>query len=398
MVLLRMLFRLLSRFLKWNKPDHEFVMQDIQEPAQEGGFSSSYAIDPEWTDGILRGKSNMEQLRLMPNLSACFVIKNETDVIEKSLSSLVGLADEIVIVDTGSTDDTLEKIAAWAAAHGYAGRVTLFRVGRKFHDEDGDFDFGQAKEYACTQAAGDYVLWMDGADMVLDPKSLREEFEYNVRRNQYFQITCNTKSAGQSFPRERIFPYKCMKWAGAVHEHLVPTRDLVKIRSDVAVEHQFKERNGSNLERNLRILLKEWNRSPGDSRTCMYIANSYFDLGTYKPENYDLCIPWYERRIYDYSYTEWPEETFKAMENLAKIYLFRKDAQTLDKWACELVSTDPQRREGYYYRMCVAVLKGDKASAMTFMQKCLSYGRRGDFLYWVDPTIYDDEQVRKILA
>ena len=43
----------------------------------------------------------------MPTLSVCMIVKNEENCIERSLQSVQALADEIVIVDTGSTDGTL---------------------------------------------------------------------------------------------------------------------------------------------------------------------------------------------------------------------------------------------------------------------------------------------------
>lgn len=398
MALLRMLWRLLSLFSTRNDPFRETTKPKIKEPALTSGFLSSYSIDEHWPEGISRGRKNMSDLKLYARLSACFAIKNESAVIEKSLDALVGLADEIVIVDTGSTDDTLVKIAAWEITHGYRGRVSVYAVGSKFHDQDGDFDFGAAKAYASEMAVGDYILWLDGADVVQSPAELRQEFEYNVRRHQHFVITCNTKSGGMSFPRERIYPSGSMRWVGRVHETLAPIRKMLNIRSHVEIEHQKKERKGSHLERNLRILMKEWKANSEDSRTCMYIANSYFDMGEFDQSNYDKCIPWYERRVYGYSYTDFPEETFKAMEYLAKIYLFRKDVASLEKWACEMLGVDSKRREGYYYRMCAARLRGDIAGARDYMTRCLSYSRRPDFLYWTDANIYDDAEVMKVIS
>ena len=45
----------------------------------------------------------------MISVSLCMIVKNEEDVLERCLKSVAGLVDEIIIVDTGSTDRTREK-------------------------------------------------------------------------------------------------------------------------------------------------------------------------------------------------------------------------------------------------------------------------------------------------
>lgn len=92
----------------------------------------------------------------MPRLSVLYVIRNEQDLIEKSLKSIQPIADEIVIVDTGSLDKTISicrkfpyvKIFSHAWVH----------------------DFSKTKNYGIKQCTGDWILSMD-ADELLDPAS-----------------------------------------------------------------------------------------------------------------------------------------------------------------------------------------------------------------------------------
>ena len=67
--------------------------------------------------------------------------------IQKCIDS-ISFADEIIIVDTGSTDGTPSRIRQWAKHRKAEKNVKILEVGRKFHDVDGDFDFGAAKTFA----------------------------------------------------------------------------------------------------------------------------------------------------------------------------------------------------------------------------------------------------------
>ena len=79
----------------------------------------------------------------MVSVSLCMIVKNEEDVLERCLESAAGLVDEIIIVDTGSTDRT-RKIAA------------------RFTDKIFDFswrdDFSAARNASFSHASMDYCI------------------------------------------------------------------------------------------------------------------------------------------------------------------------------------------------------------------------------------------------
>lgn len=79
-------------------------------------------------------------------VSACLIVKNEVDHIERCMSSLKGRVDEIVVVDTGSTDKTVE------IAQSYGANV--------FHFDWVD-DFSKARNFSMDQATGDWILIID---------------------------------------------------------------------------------------------------------------------------------------------------------------------------------------------------------------------------------------------
>lgn len=99
-------------------------------------------------------------------LSVCMIIKNEEKVLERCLNSIKGIADEIIIVDTGSHDQSKE--------------IALLYTDKLYEFEWVD-DFSKARNYASSKASGQWILIMD-ADEYVDRDSF-EEFKKNMSSN-----------------------------------------------------------------------------------------------------------------------------------------------------------------------------------------------------------------------
>ncbi|MBS4174158.1 glycosyltransferase family 2 protein [Bacillus sp. FJAT-49736] len=90
-------------------------------------------------------------------LSLCMIVKNEEKVIERCLSSVGSLIDEIIIVDTGSTDRTKELASKYTT---------------KIYDFEWINDFSAARNYAASKASGEWILVLD-ADEYVDEENLK---------------------------------------------------------------------------------------------------------------------------------------------------------------------------------------------------------------------------------
>ncbi|MED1204356.1 glycosyltransferase family 2 protein [Heyndrickxia acidicola] len=86
------------------------------------------------------------------NLSLCMIVKNEEEFIDKCLTSVKDLVDEIIIVDTGSTDRTIEICQSHGAV------IEKFKWNGSFAD---------ARNFGINKATGEWILWLD-ADEELD--------------------------------------------------------------------------------------------------------------------------------------------------------------------------------------------------------------------------------------
>ena len=89
-------------------------------------------------------------------ISACVIAKNEAAVIGRCINSVKRIADEIILVDTGSTDDTVR------IAEGLGARV-FFR--------EWDNDFSAAKNHALNQVRGDWVIFLDADEYFVEDSS-----------------------------------------------------------------------------------------------------------------------------------------------------------------------------------------------------------------------------------
>ena len=95
--------------------------------------------------------------KIVPNtLSVCIIVKNEAALLGRCLNSIKSAADEIVVVDTGSTDNTVEIAESMGA------KV----VCTQWRD-----DFAWARNISIEHATGSWILWLD-ADDVVPPESL----------------------------------------------------------------------------------------------------------------------------------------------------------------------------------------------------------------------------------
>ena len=94
---------------------------------------------------------DMERKENMATISLCMIVKNEEMHIARCLESVAELVEEIIIVDTGSTDRTLE----------IASRYTTKVFSYPWKD-----NFADARNYSFSRASMDYCMWMDADDVL----------------------------------------------------------------------------------------------------------------------------------------------------------------------------------------------------------------------------------------
>lgn len=195
-------------------------------------------------------------------LSACIIVKNEQWTLRKCLESLQDVADEIIVVDTGSTDRTVEIARS---------------LGAKVFSYEWDNNFANARNYSLDQAQGDFILYID-ADEYLDPAqkhAIRPLLEQTDAEGVIVTVrnyvgTLSHVSTAIPIVVMRIFR-RGHRFSGAVHEQISGSvmaagRPVAKL--DLTIHHLgyiedlVAARHKS--DRNIQLLESELEKNPSD--------------------------------------------------------------------------------------------------------------------------------------
>ncbi len=166
----------------------------------------------------------------MASISLCMIVRNEEAVLKRCLESVAPAVDEIILVDTGSTDGTKE-------------------IAAQFTDKIYDFawvdDFAAARNASFSKAAGDYILWLD-ADDVLLPEDLdallylKNRLDHDPVDVVMMRYNTGFDSRGNPtfyFERERLVRREAGPvWRGRVHEYMYCPGSRIKV--NIAVTHR----------------------------------------------------------------------------------------------------------------------------------------------------------------
>jgi glycosyltransferase involved in cell wall biosynthesis len=186
------------------------------------------------------------------SVSLCLIVKNESAHLADCLESAAGLTDEVVVVDTGSTDDT---------------RDIARRYGARVFDFPWCDDFAAARNESIRHATGDWILWLDADDRI-PPRGrarLRELLAALPNENVAYLMTvlCPGPDGGpmSQVPHARLFRRRPeIRWEHRIHEQIVRSIERCGGRlqpTDIAIVHvgyTLRVAMTGKLERNLRLI------------------------------------------------------------------------------------------------------------------------------------------------
>jgi glycosyltransferase involved in cell wall biosynthesis/SAM-dependent methyltransferase len=210
------------------------------------------------------------------------IVRDEERNLGTCLDSLAGLADEIVVVDTGSTDRT---------------REVATRYGAQVHDFAWVDDFAAARNESIRHARGRWILWLD-ADEWLDAENrarlarLLDGLDGRCRGYRMHQRSAIGAAAQRDesgtviFQQVRLFPNAPgIRWEYRVHEQIGPSIERQGgevLDSDVFIEHSGYADPGlfqRKAERNLRLLEREVAERPDDAFPWLNLGWALYQLG-----------------------------------------------------------------------------------------------------------------------
>lgn len=263
----------------------------------------------------------------MVTISLCMIVKNEESCIGKCLDSLKGIVDEMIVVDTGSTDRT---------------REIAKEKGAQVYDFKWTDDFSEARNYAFSLAKCDYIYSAD-ADEELDEDN-RQRFlslkidinELNVDIVQMYY--CNQLSYRTVYNFDRELRPKLFKrvrhfvWADPIHEQVV--LDPVVCDSDIEIIHKPRENHAG---RDLEYFRKAINEGRAISRRLHGLyARELFMAGT--DEDFKKAKAFFEESIIDNNRIL--DEIKEASCVLAHVAVLENDPEALLKYTLKDAITE----------------------------------------------------------
>ena len=255
--------------------------------------------------------SSMSVSSPLPTLCLNMIVKNESHIIERLLSSVVNIIDTYCIEDTGSTDDTPTIITNFFEKHSIKGKIV--------HEKFINFSYNRTHAYQQCSGISDYVIFLD-ADMIFTTTLSKEELQKRLAQYSVHHIFQGSKSSFH-YKNVRIVKNNMnAKYVTPTHEYFSAPPDATYNTfdvKDVFIDDRGDGGSKSNkFERDILLLSKELEENPDDVRCTFYLANSYRDN-----VNIDKAIEYYEKRI---KLGGWVEEQWYSAYMIGNLYFHNK--------------------------------------------------------------------------
>ena len=271
-------------------------------------------------------------------LAISFMIKNEELKVKETLDLYKNhkIFPEIYILDTGSTDKTLEKVVEWMKENP---DTKVFIYEKEFVDFS--FNRNYILDIIYEKSPCDFILCIDCNDE-LKGEDLLVNYLTRIQRFNTYYIKQVWKANGAdpiSFNNIRIVRNNgSCHWKYRVHEVLVDESNILNkhvrlLLPDDVYLYQFREteyelEKSARYRRDLNYFLEDYAINPKDTRICYYLAQTYFFI-----QDYENCIIYSKKRIELANPEKKDEETYQSIFRIAKCHLLLKhDKEKIRKW------------------------------------------------------------------
>lgn len=299
------------------------------------------------------------------------IMKNEAANLARSLAPVAAWVDEMVVVDTGSTDQS---------------RALAQDLGARVFDFQWINDFSAARNFGLAQAATDFILWLDG-DNSVSPEGLAE-FKSHLRIDGEFILLATEVviPQGDRLWQKRVFPNRPgqVYFEGQVHEQLIYPPHWPAMATGVEISHWgYSDGHSARQkgERNLELLLNCPETQSGDFYWLYQTGRTLANL-----RRYEEALKWLQRAAE-------AKTTNRPLLGHAYILLAQTQSrlgqhQDAEKTARQLVEIEPGYGPGYYYLGKLLYDLGQLAEAGQNLETALILGT-GDLVWGADQKACD---------
>jgi glycosyltransferase involved in cell wall biosynthesis len=315
---------------------------------------------------------------MKPRISLAMITRNEEKNLPEALRSVQGVVDEVVIVDTGSTDGTIRIARAWGA-----------RVLSVPWEED----FARARNAALPHIRGDWLLWMD-ADERLVPESrpffdlLPEQADPPIGFRVYLRNwTEDRRSFDLSWAMRLVRLFPGLAFTGRVHEQLssaLARHGGVVLDSPVVLDHfgygLSAEQMRLKLERNFRLLAQQIKEEPHNAYAHLTMGLNRLSAGDFGAAVRHFRLALRLRQGLDSMLL------LAAHNGLARAYLEQGELEQAYRWARRSLRLEKSQACPYLVLGDIYRRRGQRKRAYAVLQSALQYGpERSRAAYDINP-------------
>ena len=347
------------------------------------------------------------------------IVKDESDHISDCLKSVNGLVDEIIVVDTGSTDNT----PAIAESRGSSVYCFLW--------ED---DFSAARNESLKHATGDWILVLDADEVIasIDHRKIRAL----LRQDTFFGFALDQRTYGNNpnfknwrqssgdYIEEKAFGGYVssslirlfrnndrIRFAGSVHELVEPSflkHGLPYKTTVIPIHHYGKVRDPSRLDEKARLYLKigemKAKANPISTKALAELGAQYLELVDYEKaaETFRKVVvqrPDHPDSLVDLGVANLRRGRFDAAEsalqkavnldpdhadglfNLGAVYLHQKRYDLAENFFCRLIDLQPVAGNAYGALGSVMLCRNRIEEAVPFLVEATKYNKGDADLY-----------------
>lgn len=302
------------------------------------------------------------------SISLCMIVKNEQDNLPRCLESIKDIVDEMIIVDTGSTDSTVE------IAESYGARVYHFPWNGSFSD---------ARNYSLKHASGDWIMIMDADDEL--PGSEKQavlDLAKTGDADAYFFETISYVGDKPGVDVLKNLNLRLMRngkgyfYSNAIHEQIYCNIKAVNpsasiVNKDIKVYHygylnkNIEEHN--KRARNISLLEKELEEKPGYAFALFNLGSEYYATG----DNVK-AIKYFEESYKKFN----PQEGFSSHLLLKMVHCLTNLGRFEDalKIIEEGLGYFPAFTDLEYMRAVTYNMMGKQVRAIKHFEKCCEMG------------------------
>lgn len=304
-------------------------------------------------------------------LSVCMIVKNEEKNIKRALNSVKNIADEIVVVDTGSKDKTLNILNDFKVKN-------INSVNVKIINYKWENDFSKARNISLENATSDWILVLD-ADEEID-KTNGENLKNTINNYKEYEglyMTLTNFSKGVKTTSAivfRVFKRNALyRFSGKIHEQIIDSilkiyENNKLIDTDIEIIHYGYDNSvvDTNLKskRNLELLLSVEEQEK-DGYYYYNLGSEYIRAG-----NTEKCIENYKIAIEKSNYKTSPTIFYPYLIfNLVKLLILNKKPNVAYSYFEDNINNFSDFKDLYYLGAISAFQIGNFSKAKELVEK-----------------------------